>query len=320
MDLNKLTEDIKNGYRINKNEALDLLNVDLEELTRKADELREYFCENYFDLCTIVNAKNGKCSENCKFCIQSSHYKTGIESYPLLDKESILKDALENEKKGILRYSIVTSGKRLPSEDVDKVVEIVKELKEKTNLAICVSHGLLNEEEFKKLKDAGVCRVHNNLETSGNFFSEVCTSHTHEEKIETIKAAQKVGLEVCSGGIMGLGESFEDRIDMAFEIRDLGVKSVPVNILNPIPNTPFENNEVLKLDEVKRIVAIYRFINPDAYIRLAGGRGLLEDQGKSLFSSGANAAISGDMLNTAGITTETDIAMVEELEYKVEIQ
>ena len=195
--------------------------------------------------------------------------------------------------------------------------EGIKEIKKKIGISVCVSFGLLNEEQFRRLKEAGVSRVHNNLETSRKNFKEVCTTHTFEEKIQAIQAAKAAGLSVCSGGIMGLGESVEDRIDMALELRELGIKSVPINMLNPIPGTPYANNKKVSSDEMQRIVAVYRFILPDAFIRLAGGRGLLEDKGKGCFQSGANAAITGDMLTTAGITVETDKKLLQELGYEV---
>ena len=203
--------------------------------------------------------------------------------------------------------------------EIDAVCEAVREIKEKVGISVCVSLGLLNEQQFRKLKEAGVTRVHNNLETSQRNFPNVCTTHKFEDKVQAIKAAQKAGLSVCSGGIMGLGETVEDRIDMAFSLRELGVLSVPVNMLNAIPGTPFANNKRLTSEDMCRIVAVYRFILPKASIRLAGGRGLLPDKGKSCFTSGANAAISGDMLTTAGITTKTDMALLKELGYEAEI-
>ena len=239
--------------------------------------------------------------------------------YPLLDKEEIVAQAKCNHEQGVLRYSIVTSGKRLSDREVDEMCEAVRAIKEKVGISVCVSFGLLNEEQFQKLKDAGVTRVHNNLETSRRNFPNVCTTHTFEDKVQAIRAAQAAGLSVCSGGIMGLGETAEDRIDMALSLRELGVLSVPVNMLNPIPGTPFENNRKLTEEDMCRIVAVYRFILPKASIRLAGGRGLLPDKGKSCFTSGANAAISGDMLTTAGITTKTDMALLKELGYEVKI-
>ena len=178
---------------------------------------------------------------------------------------------------------------------------------------MCVSFGLLSEEQFSRVKKAGASRVHNNLETSRRNFPNVCTTHTFEDKVHAIKAAKAAGLSVCSGGIMGLGETEEDRIDMALTLRELGIKSVPINMLNPIPGTPYEGMVPLTVDDMRRIVAVYRFILPDAFIRLAGGRGLMKDKGEGCFRSGANAAISGDMLTTAGYTIETDMEMLHKL-------
>lgn len=189
-------------------------------------------------------------------------------------------------------------------------------IRDETELSVCVSFGLLGERQYRRLKEAGVSRVHNNLETSRRYFPSICTTHTFEDKIRAIRAAQSAGLSVCSGGIMGLGEEAEDRIDMALTLRELGIKSVPVNLMNPIPGTPLADNRRLTKEELERIVAVFRFILPDASIRLAGGRGILEDKGRGCFRSGANAAISGDMLTTAGITVEQDMEMLKELGYR----
>ena len=215
----------------------------------------------------------------------------------------------------MLRYSIVTSGKRLNDKEVDQMCERIRDIKAKTGIGVCVSFGLLNEEQYRKIKEAGAERVHNNLESSRRYFPEVCTTHTYDDKIAALRAAQAAGLSVCSGGIMGLGETMEDRIDMVLTARELGVRSIPVNMLNPIPGTPYEHNEKLKPEDMQRIVAVFRFLVPDASIRLAGGRGLLPDKGRACFCSGANAAISGDMLTTSGITIETDMQMLRELGY-----
>lgn len=304
------------GYQINKEEALELAETPLEELSQAADEIRQRFCGNQFDLCTIINGKSGKCSENCKYCAQSSFYPTDVESYPLLGTEELLKQAEYNRKRGVPRYSIVTSGKKLSSREVEQVCESIRQIRKNVDISVCVSFGLLNEEEFRKVKEAGAARVHNNLETSANYFPSVCTTHTQEDKIASLRAAEKAGLSICSGGIMGLGESMEDRIDLALKLRELGVRSVPVNMLNPIPGTPYENNPRLTEEEMCRIVAVFRFVLPEAYIRLAGGRGLMKDQGRRCFQSGANAAITGDMLTTAGITIQKDLEMLKELGYQ----
>lgn len=317
MNIKILGNEVIQGKQLTREEARWLYSQPFKELCEKADEIRAHFCSNGFDLCTIINGKSGRCSENCRFCAQSAHNHTGAEEYPLLSAEEILAQAKKNDEQGVLRYSIVTSGKRLSDREVEQMCDTIRQIRRETGISVCVSFGLLNEEQYRKLKEAGVSRVHNNLETSRRNFPNVCTTHTFEEKICAIRAAQAAGLSVCSGGIMGLGETVEDRIDMALTLRELGVKSVPVNMLNPIPGTPFEHNRRLSEWDMCRIAAVYRFILPDASIRLAGGRGLLGDKGKSCFRSGANAAISGDMLTTAGITVETDRELLKELGYEV---
>ena len=312
-----LAEKIFSGEMITKDEAMKLYSEPLDELCTVANEIRKKLCADKFDICTIINAKSGRCPENCKFCAQSSHYKTGIEEYPLLSADEICEKAAHDGSHGALHYGIVTAGKTLTDEDVDVICNAIKQIKSKTDVAVCASLGLLTEEQYRKLKAAGLVRIHNNLETSENYFPKICTTHKFSDKVKAIKAAQKAGLEVCSGGIMGIGESVEDRIDLAFSLRELGVKSVPVNMLNPVAGTPLEKNEKLTQDELLRIIAVYRFILPDAFIRLAAGRGLLKDKGKSCFLSGANASISGDMLTIAGISIKSDVKMLEELGFEV---
>lgn len=315
----KLKQKVLSGERIGKEEAMVLYEAPLEQLCQSADEIRKHFCENIFDICTIINGKSGRCSEDCKYCAQSAHYPTKVEEYPLLSEEEIVTWAKYNDEKGVLRYSIVTSGKTLSDQEVEELCETVRQIRKETEIAVCASLGLLKEEQFQKLKDAGVSRIHNNLETSKRNFKNICTTHTYEDKIKAIRSAKKVGLSVCSGGILGLGETIEDRIDLALSLRELGIRSVPVNVLNPILGTPYENQTPLTMEEVRRAVAVFRFLLPDASIRLAGGRGLLEDKGRSCFTSGANAVISGDMLTTAGITVDNDLNMIEELGYRKEL-
>ena len=317
----QLKNKVLGGGEVTREEALGLMDTPLEELSQAADQLREHFCGDRFDMCTIVNGKCGKCSEDCKYCAQSAHYQTSLEeNYPRLSTEELVKGAAENKRQGVLRYSIVTSGRKLSDREVDQVCESIRAIREQVGIEVCVSFGLLGEEAFRKLKEAGASRVHCNLESSRRYFPQVCTTHTYGEKIETMKAARRAGLSVCSGGIIGLGETMEDRIDMVLTARELGVKSVPVNLLNPIPGTPYEHNPVLTEGELRRVVAIFRFLIPDGNIRLAGGRGLLEDKGARCFCSGANAAISGDMLTTAGITVERDLEMLRKLGYQVRLE
>ena len=315
-DVQSLAQKVLDGYQVTREEARWLYEQPLKELSSWANKIREYFCSNGFDICTIINAKSGRCSENCRFCSQSIHSHTASAVYPLLSTEKIVEQAKHDAAQGVLRFSIVTSGKRLTNREVLKICEAVKAIKAVCNISVCVSLGLLKQEQFAWLKEAGVERVHNNLETSERYFPSVCTTHTFADKIVAIRAAQAAGLPVCSGGIMGLGESVEDRIDMALSLRKLGVKSIPVNMLNAIEGTPFEGNKRLSPEDLQRIVAVYRFMLPQASIRLAGGRGLLGDKGEACFKSGANATISGDMLTTAGITVATDMQLLKELGFQ----
>lgn len=314
-----LKNQILNGESCTREDALRLYDEPLEDLCGAANEIRKQVCSNQFDICTIINGKSGRCSENCKFCSQSSHHHADVAQYPLLPAGKMIADAKSNYEQGVLRYSIVTSGKRLSDTELDAMCDAVKQIREQVGISICISFGLLNEIQYKRLKDAGVTRVHNNLETSRRNFPNICTTHTFDDKISAIQAAQSAGLTVCSGGIMGLGETWEDRIDMALTLRELGIKSVPINMLNPIPGTPFEKNEKLTNEDMRRIVAVYRFLLPSASIRLAGGRGLLPDKGEACFLSGANAAISGDMLTTAGISMGTDKMLLKKLGYEARL-
>lgn len=318
--VSELRKKVLDGGQITREEALALADAPLQELTEAADELRRTLCGSGFDICTIINGKCGRCSEDCKYCAQSAHYHTACtETYPLLSTGELLEGARHNAARGVLRYSIVTSGKRLSDKEVDQVCESIRAIRREVPIQICVSFGLLNEAQFRKIREAGAVRVHCNLESSARYFPQVCTTHTYKEKIETLKAARRAGLSICSGGILGLGETMEDRIDMVLTARELGVKSIPVNLLNPIPGTPYEHNRALTNEEACRCVAVFRFLIPDASIRLAGGRGLVGDKGEACFRSGANAAISGDMLTTAGITVETDMALIQALGFEAKL-
>lgn len=317
--IEKLKQKVIDGFMVNRDEALQLLDADLELLCDAANELREHFCGNGFDICTIINGKSGRCSENCKYCAQSAHHPVAVQDYPLLCEEELLKQAEYNYSNGILRYSVVTSGRCLTDDEIDEICVSYRKMHSSCPIALCASHGLLSYEQFVKLKAAGVQRYHNNLETSRRNFPNICTTHTFQDKISTIKAAQKAGFTVCSGGIIGLGETKEDRIDMALDLRELGIRSVPINVLNPIPGTPFAKIPVLTLPEIRRTVAIFRFLLPSAALRMAGGRGLLIDKGKRVFQSGANAAISGEMLTTSGISIQSDMQMISEIGFEVKL-
>ncbi len=309
-----LAQDVMDGYRIHREEAPELLlEAPLEELQEGARRLQEHFLGNHMDLCTILNGRSGRCSENCKYCAQASCHATGIEEYEFLSKEKILANARANQEAGVNRFAIVTSGRALGGKEFDQAIEAYREMSRTLSLELCASHGILNREQFRRLREAGVTRYHHNIETSRRFFPKICTSHTYEDRIRTIHLAQKEGLEVCSGGILGMGETWEDRLDMAFSLAELGIQSIPLNALTPIPGTALEHQEPLPPEDILRAVAIFRFLNPTAQIRLAAGRKLLPDHGANAFLHGASAAITGNMLTTSGTTIREDLQMLGKL-------
>ena len=319
MDVIKLAEDIIGGYRIKRSDDTGFfITADLEQLCHGADMIRKHFKGDHVDLCSIINGRSGKCSENCKFCAQSAHHCTGIEEYPFLDEEKILAECLHNEERGVHRFSIVTAGRTLSDEDFEKAVSAYKLLESKSKMELCASHGLLTQEQFNRLYSAGVRRYHANIETSRRNFPNICTTHTYEDKLECIRRAQKAGFEVCSGGIIGMGENWEDRIDMAVSLSELGVKSIPINALMPIKGTPLENTRRITSEDILRTVAIFRYIVPEADIRLAAGRNLMENCGAKAFLSGADATITGDMLTTSGNDIKGDVEMLHSMGFSTE--
>ena len=302
-------------------EAIKLITIeakeDIEQLCSSANNIREFFCGREVDFCTIMNAKSGSCSEDCKFCAQSAHYKTNVEIYDLVSKEAALKLAKENEIEGVNRFSLVTSGKGINSRDFQKVLDIYEELNKEVKMNLCASLGLLGYEKFLKLREMGVTMYHHNLETSRDYYEKICSTHSYDERIDTINAGKKAGMLICSGGIIGLGETLEDRVKLAFELRELEVKSIPINVLNPVKGTPLENAESLSQEEILKTMAIFRFVNPEAFISLAGGRNLIDDFGKSCFNAGVNATITGNYLTTSGNKICDDHKMISELKLEV---
>lgn len=309
-----IAEKIIAGERLKPDDNLNfLLSAPLEELQAGATLIQKHFCGNHIDLCTIINGKSGRCSENCKYCAQSARHKTGVDEYNFLPTEKILAVALANEAAGVNRFSIVTSGRSLEGESFERAIETYKILRAELKIDLCASHGILNAEQLKRLKAAGVNRYHHNLETSRRFFPQICTSHTYDDRITTIKLAQAAGLEVCSGGIIGMGETWQDRIDLAFELAALGIKSIPVNILNAIKGTALENLKPLPVEDILRTIAIFRYINPTANIRLAAGRKHMHDNGASALLHGASASITGNMLTTSSNSIKDDMKLLREL-------
>lgn len=307
MDLKKLADDIINGKRLTRKDDLSFfIDCELDALLEGADKIREYFCGDKVDLCTIINGRSGRCGEDCKYCAQSAHNHTNCEVYDFLPKEKILAEALANEKEGVDRFAIVTAGRSLSGEDFEKAIDAYETMHKECKLDLCASLGFLTKEQFHRLHEAGVTSYHDNIETSRRNFPNICTTHTYDEKIATIKAAQEEGFCVCSGGIIGMGETWEDRLDMAVSLAELGIMSIPINALMPIPGTPLENLEQLSENDILRTIAFFRYINPEANVRLAAGRALITNDGEAAFSGGASATITGNMLTTSGSTIDSD--------------
>lgn len=324
-DLKAWSQAIKDGYRISRSEAEVLTNLPedgplFETLLLEADGLRQHFLGNHIELCSIINAKSGRCSEDCKFCAQSAHYDTPVEVYDLMAYEPIQAMAKENEAAGVHRFSLVMSGRGIDDEDLKVVVDHYGRLQKESQMALCASLGIMSEAGLKQLADVGITMYHHNLETGRNFYETVCTTHSYDERIQTIQAAQSVGMKICSGGIIGMGESWSDRLDLIFDLRGLGVSSVPVNILNPILGTPFERVPKLSQNEMLKAVAVFRWVHPTADIRLGGGRHLLEAAGKMAFLSGASATITGNYLTTVGQDISGDRTMLEALQLPIAIR
>jgi len=318
--LEKCLGRVLNEGNIEFSEALALAEqVPPAELYQAADTIRKKLHSTNLDLCSIVNARSGKCSEDCKFCAQSSHYAVAVESYDIVDIDLAITMAKENQAHGVRRFSLVTAGKTVSEQNLEEFRGIYQRLQDETNLSLCASMGFLTAAKARKLKSMGVDRYHCNLETARSYFPSVCTSHSWDEKVTTIQIAQDAGLEVCSGGIIGLGESLAQRIELAFELSELGILSIPLNILNPIPNTPFGDLPPLSVGEVLTAIALFRFINPQAVIRLAGGRNLLGDEQNRCFIAGANGAIVGNYLTTVGNKLAEDIEMFRQLGFKLDI-
>ncbi|MCI7478390.1 MAG: biotin synthase BioB, partial [Selenomonadales bacterium] len=290
-----------------------LLEAELSELQAGAFLLQKHFRGNHIDLCTIVNGRSGRCSENCKYCAQSAYHHTGVEEYPLMSKEELFRHAKANQEGGANRFSIVTSGRALSGKEFETVLEAYKEMNDTLSIHLCASHGILTEEQLHKLYEAGVRQYHHNIETSKRYFPEICTSHTYDDRIKTIKLAQKAGLNVCSGGIIGMGETWADRIDMALSLSELNIKSIPINSLMAIPGTKLEGMPPLSGDDILRTIALFRFINPEADIRMAAGRKLMPENGATAFKAGASASITGNMLTTSGTTMKDDLEILKKL-------
>jgi biotin synthase len=285
------------------------------ELMSKALETKLARRGKSLSLCSIINAKSGQCSEDCRFCTQSAHFRTDTPVYPLKTAEEIVAAAKQAKKDGASHFSIVTSGREITGRSLPAVADIIASIRDQVDIHVCASLGIATLQDLQALKQAGLSRYHHNIETSREFFPRIVTTHTFEERIATIQAARQAGLEVCAGGIIGLGESETDRISMALTLAELRVESVPLNILIPLPGTPLAEIKPLAKQEILRAIALFRLILPDAALRLAAGReSALNDFLSSAFMAGADGMMIGGYLTQRGRSAEMDRQFVQAIQ------
>lgn len=296
---------------IDKQELLRLYNLDLEELLKISSQ----YIKNEVEFCSLINARSGKCSQDCKYCAQSSHYCTHIESYPLVEVEEVRKVALEAKSNHVSRFAIVTSGKTPDESDFDKMLEMIEEINKIEGLRSCASIGILTDEQAKRLAEAGLKRFHHNINTSESYYPKICTTHTWRDRYNTCKLIKKYGMELCCGVILGMGESVEQRIEMALELAEIQPNSIPINILMPIPETPFENyGDKIDEENVLRTLAVFKIANPNSVLRFCGGRmRLSEENQRKALNTCVEGIMVGNYLTTIGKAPEEDIKTMQEL-------
>jgi biotin synthase len=309
------------GERLTRRDGLALIAQPVEPLAAAADAVRAHFGDGTVDACSIVNAKAGNCAEDCGFCAQSVHFDTGIDNYDFLDPESILESAERAERDGAQRFGIVVAEKGVSKahrpEEWDAVLRAIRLVRDETDVEVDASLGILTEEEAAILADEGLNHYNHNIETSPNFFPEIVDSHSFEDRVATLEVAKKAGMDLCAGVILGMGESPADRVDAAIALQDIGVSSLPVNILDPVAGTPlgeqFDDGAKITTEAIVSTIAVYRLLHPEARVRLTGGReaNLDADEQHLPFEAGADGMLTGDYLTTEGQSPADDIETVE---------
>ncbi len=320
--ITELKEKVLNGEEMLFEEALELIEIEdreaIDHLIRSAHEITLHFNSNQPGLCSLLNAKSYLCGEDCAFCAQSVRFDTGAERYDLLDDEVILQAARKAQEKGAKNFCLVTSGAAPLAHEFEKLLSIIKRLVQETSLNIDASFGFVTKEQAEKLREAGLRRFNHNVQSSREFYPNIVSTHTYDTRLDTIRALLEGGLELCSGGILGMGESREDRVKMAFEVKRFQPQCVPVNLLNPRPGTPLENQPLMDPIEAVKTIAVFRFVLPRANIKLAGGReGALREYQELALKGGANGLIIGGYLTTKGNPIADDFAMLERIGYEV---
>lgn len=306
------------GEKISADKALLLAETeprDLMQLLFDAGRIREKFMGKKVTLCSIINAKSGRCPENCAFCAQSAHSVTKAANYELVDEEEMVRCAKTAEENGASCYGIITSGTGISKgPELDRICATLRRIGKESKILPSCSLGILDLETALTLKEAGMVTYHHNLETSRSFFPSICTTHDYEEDVETVRVAKMAGLKVCSGGIFGLGENYEQRIEMALTLRELDVDSIPVNFLDPVEGTRLEHADFLTPMECLKIIALYRFLLPDKQIKVCGGREKnLRELQSWIFMAGASGMMTGNYLTKSGRAPELDRQMLTDL-------
>ncbi|MGN1173435.1 MAG: biotin synthase BioB [Muribaculaceae bacterium] len=316
--LEKIRIEALEGKPCSISDAIEISkSFDINDICDIADEIRKKWNGDSMDTCSIVNARSGRCSEDCKWCAQSRFHNTGCNEYDIIPHDEVMRAVELNTNKGVHRFSLVTSGRKVAPADIKRFCDIFRDAAKISQISLCASMGLLTKDELQQLKDAGVNRYHCNLETSASFFPHLCTTHSHEDKLRTIRAAREIGMEVCCGGIIGMGETLEQRLQLAEEAREAGACSIPINILNPVKGTALENQPLISEEDIIMTVALFKLIAPKCTLRFAGGRLRLSDKAtRRILHGGMSGALVGDMLTTVGNNIDQDRDLFTELGFK----
>jgi biotin synthase len=297
---------------------LEAKGPDIIDLAAVANRVRVEFMGNHIDLCSLLNAKSGRCPEDCAFCAQSAHYKAEAPTYPLMDTDQMVKEAKEAQTRKTGRFCLISSGRQLNDKEFETVLDALAQIRRETDLALDCSFGTLTRERAEALRTVGVTRYNHNLETAESHFSKICTTHSFRDRVQTIEVLKDEGFSICCGGIIGLGESPQQRLEMAFSLRELGIDCIPINILNPRSGTPLENSKPIPPMEIIKTIALFRLILPKGTIKIAGGREVnLRDLQSLVLLAGANGLIVGNYLTTPGRNAEDDLTMIRDLGFEI---
>jgi biotin synthase len=322
-EIQKIGDKVLEGGSVNMKEIYPLLETkgpDIIELAAVANRVREEFNGNEIDLCSLLNAKSGRCPEDCGFCAQSAHYKTEALVYPMMDTNRIVEEAKKAQRKGTGRFCLITSGRELNDEEFETILRALDRIRRETTLDLDCSLGTLSKERAESLKKVGVTRYNHNVETAESHFPQICSTHSFRDRVKTIEVLKEQGFSICCGGIIGLGESPQQRLELAFSLRQLGIDCIPFNILNPRPGTPLEHSESIPPMEIIKTISLFRLVLPKGTIKIAGGREAnLRDLQSLALLAGANGLIVGNYLTTPGRNAEDDFRMIKDLGFKLKM-